>query len=167
MPDTGQRATEIEALIAPLLDDMGYGVVRVTTGDGARTRLQVMAERLDEAPITIDECAEVSRAVSDLLDAEDAMPGPFTLEVSSPGIDRPLVRIEDFDRFARREARVKTVASIGGRRRFRGVLKGVAGECVRLGLDGEEIALPFSAIAEARLVVNEAAIAASLKRSSA
>ena len=167
MPETGQRAAAIEALIAPLLNGMGYGVVRVATVAGAPVRLQVMAERLDEASITVHECAEVSRAVSDLLDAEDAMPGPFTLEVSSPGIDRPLVRIEDFHRFAGREARVKTSTTIGGRKRFRGVLKGVAGECVRLGFDGDEVALPFSSIVEAKLVISEAAIAAILKRSSA
>ncbi len=167
MPETGERAEQIEALIAPLLADMGYGLVRVATGGGERAWLQVMAERSDGAPITVDECAEISRSVSDLLDAEATMTGPFTLEVSSPGIDRPLVRIEDFDRFAGCEARVKTVASIGGRKRFRGVLKGVAGECVRLGLDGEEIDLPYQAIAEARLVVSDATIAASLKRSNA
>ncbi len=165
MPDTGERAEQIEALIAPLLNDMGYGVVRVATGGGGKRRLQVMAERLDEAPITVDECAAISRSVSDLLDVEDQVAGPFTLEVSSPGIERPLVRIEDFERFAGREARVKTVALIGGRKRFRGVLKGVAGECVRLAIEGDEIALPFRAITEARLVVSDAAITASLRRS--
>ena len=167
MPETGRRAEQVEALIAPLLNDMGYGLVRVATGGGAEARLQVMAERLDGAPITVDECAAISRSVSDLLDVEDEMPGPFTLEVSSPGIERPLVRIEDFERFAGREARIKTEDPIGGRKRFLGVLKGIAGECVRIDLKGEEIALPFRAITEARLVVSEASIAASLKRSNA
>ena len=170
MPKKGERAERIEALIAPHLDDMGYGVVRVIMGGeavaGGAAWIQVMAERLDGAPITVDECAEISHTVSALLDVEAAIPGPFTLEVTSPGIDRPLVRLEDYDRFAGREARLRMAASIEGRKRFRGVLKGVAGECVRLGLDGEEVALPFAAIAEATLVVSEAAIAASLKRSS-
>jgi ribosome maturation factor RimP len=161
------REERMETLIAPMLESMGYGVVRIAIGGGGPATLQVMAERLDAQPITVDECADISRAVSGLPEVDAAMAGAFVLEVSSPGIDRPLLRIGDYDRFAGRQASLETVTSIGGRRRFRGVLKGVAGECVRLGLDGEEIALPFSAIAEARLVVNEAAIAASLKRSSA
>ena len=172
MPETGGRAERIEALIAPLLDDMGFAVVRVAideaaAGSDARRWLQVMAERADGVPIGVDECAEISRAVSDALDAETAMVGSFTLEVSSPGIERPLVRIEDYDRFAGREARVRTASLIDGRKRFRGILKGVAGECVRLGLGAQEVALPFSAIADANLVANEAALAASLKRSGA
>ena len=166
MPEPSERTKRIEALIAPILDEMGYGVVRIATGSGPRASLQVMAERLDGKPITVDECAEISRTVSALPEVDSAMAGTFTLEVSSPGIDRPLVRIEDYDRFAGREASLKTVASIGGRRRFRGLLMGVDGDCVRIDLDGGEIELPYSAIAEARLVVSEAAIAASLKRES-
>lgn len=166
MAETNERAKRIEVLIAPILEDMGYGVVRIAAGSGSRAALQVLAERADGKPITVDECAEISRAVSELPEVEAAMAGAFTLEVSSPGIERPLVRIEDYERFAGREASLKTVASIDGRRRFRGVLRGLAGDCVRIGLDGGEIELPYSAIAEARLVVSEAAIAADLKRES-
>src|SRR5690606_25713880 len=104
---------------------MGYDVVRVRfTGDSGRT-LQIMVERQDRRPMTVDDCADVSRQVSALLEVEDPVPGSYVLEVSSPGIDRPLVRLDDFSRFAGFEARLETGQPVAGRRRFRGRIKGI------------------------------------------
>src|SRR5581483_9044968 len=131
---TAQRdmSGEIEAMIAPSLEAMGYRLVRVLVAGGRRPTLQVMAERDDERPMTTDDCAEISRAVSALLDVEDPFPGPYTLEVSSPGLDRPLTRPQDYVRFAGSAARLETRLPINGRRRFKGTLLGLEGESVRL-----------------------------------
>jgi ribosome maturation factor RimP len=121
-----------------------------------RPTLQVMAERLDDTPMTIDDCAEISRSVSALLDVADPIAGAYTLEVSSPGLDRPLVRPEDYDRFAGFEARLELAAPRDGRKRFRGRLIGLDGDDVRLaGEGGGEVRLPFAAIAKAKLVLTD------------
>ena len=140
---------------------MGYEVVRVQLSGGRRPVLQVMAERTDGAPMTVDDCADISRTVSALLDVEDPIAGAYHLEVSSPGIDRPLTRLKDFERFAGHEARIETRALIDGRRRFKGVLRGVAGEVVRMETeDGAVTELPFAGILRAKLVLTDALIAA-------
>lgn len=124
--------TRIEALITPAVQAMGYDVVRVLVSGQQRPVLQVMAERVDGAPMTVDDCADISRALSALLDVEDPITGAYTLEVSSPGIDRPLTRLADFVRFAGFEARVESALPIDGRKRFRGTLMGVQDEQVRI-----------------------------------
>src|SRR3546814_8590835 len=119
-------AARIEDMIAPSLADMGYDLVRVSlTGGAARMTLQIMAECLDGAGMTVDDCAAISRAVSALLDVEDPIRGAYVLEVSSPGIDRPLTRARDYERFAGYEAKVELRRMMDGRRRFRGRLMGV------------------------------------------
>ncbi len=155
---------EIERLIAPALEAMGFSLVRVRLFGGKRRRLQVMAERSDGTGMTVDHCAEVSRGISAILDVADPLPGSYVLEVSSPGIDRPLVRIGDFERFSGFEARVEVTRPIEGRRRFRGTLLGVARGTVRIALDGGVVDLPFEDIVAAKLVMSEALIEASLKR---
>ncbi len=150
----------IEALIAPALDAMGYGIVRVVFTGGRRPTLQVMAERRDEAAMTVDDCASVSHAISAILDVADPIDGSYDLEVSSPGIDRPLVRPEDYERFAGFEAKLELSAPHEGRRRFRGRLRGREGDAVKLDLGLSEVLLPLSAIAKARLVLTEELIAA-------
>jgi ribosome maturation factor RimP len=124
-------------------------------------RVQVMAERLDGRPISIDDCANISRALSALLDVEDPIEGSYTLEVSSPGLDRPLLKLKDYERYAGHEARVETSAAIEGRRKFKGRLLGADGDRVRLEVDGRQIALDFASIARAKLVVGSGALAAS------
>src|SRR6516164_11075977 len=109
-------------MIEPSLSAMGYRLVQVVMTDGRRTTLQVMAERLDDLPITHGDCAEISHSVSALLDVADPIAGAYTLEISSPGINRPLVRAEDFDRFRGFEAKIELVKPLDGRRRFRGRL---------------------------------------------
>ena len=152
------RTQLITRLIGPSLDAMGYEVVRVLMMGNHHVKLQVMVERSDRAAMTVDHCSEVSRAVSALLDVEDPIRGPYTLEVSSPGIDRPLTRLGDFDRFQGHVARVETVLPVEGRRRFTGRLLGIDGDRIRLSLDSdgtEEVELPFSAVQKAKLVLTD------------
>src|SRR5437016_356155 len=135
---------------------MGSSLVRVMKAGGQhRPTVQVMAERRDEAAMTVEDCAEISRSVSALLDVADPIAGAYTLEISSPGIDRPLVRPEDYDRFAGFEAKIELGEPLSGRKRFRGRLLGRAGDAVRLiGEDGE-VSLPFALITRAKLVLTD------------
>ncbi len=162
MADTAQR---IERLIEPALTAMGYELVRVMLRGGHSPTLQIMAERHDGVAMTVDDCADISRAISALLDVEDPIAGAYTLEVSSPGIDRPLVKPADYERFAGFEARLETVLPVAGRKRFRGRLMGLAGEDVRLretaaGAEDNETRVPLAAIARAKLVLTDDLIAA-------
>ncbi len=154
--DTGK----IEAIITPSLEAMGYRVVRIAVTGGRRATLQIMAERADDAAMTVDDCADISRTVSALLDVADPIDSAYFLEVSSPGIDRPLVKREDFTRFAGHEARVELNTPVDGRKRFRGRLEGIDGDRVRLVVDGAPVALPFPAITRAKLVLTDELIAA-------
>ena len=150
----------IERLLAPSLEAMGYEIVRVQLSGGRVPTLQVMAERTDGAPITLDDCTAISRTASALLDVEDPLQGSYTLEVSSPGIDRPLVRAKDFERFAGFEVRAETAVSFDGRRRFRGRLLGIAEGMVRIALPEGSVSLPLDAILKARLVLTDELLAA-------
>jgi ribosome maturation factor RimP len=147
--------TAIERVIEPSLAAMGYRIVRVVVTSGRRPTLQVMAERVDDAAMTVDDCALISHSVSALLDVADPIAGAYTLEISSPGIDRPLVRAEDYDRFAGFEARIELGEPIAGRRRFRGRLLGTADGDIRLATEAGETRLPLAAVARAKLVLTE------------
>ena len=150
---------EIARIIEPSLDAMGYRLVRVAATAQRGTTLQIMAERRDDAPMTVDDCAEISRSVSALLDVADPIASAYTLEVSSPGIDRPLVRPEDYDRFAGYEARIDLSAPFDGRKRFRGRLLGRADDAVRLVAETGEVRLPLAGIAKAKLVLTDELLA--------
>ena len=154
----------IDSIVAPALEAMGYELVRLHFSGGSRPVLQVMAERADRAAMTVDDCAEISRTVSALLDVEDPVEGEYTLEVSSPGIDRPLTRLTDFERFAGFEARIETRVPVEGRRRFRGWLRGVEEGTVMLAPDkaaADTVRVPYDAIQKAKLVLTDELIAAS------
>ena len=155
------KAAEVERLIAPAIEAMGYDIVRVLLSGGDRLRLQVMAERRSDGGMNVDDCAEVSRAVAAILDVEDPIDSAYTLEVSSPGIDRPLTRLSDFDRFAGFEVRVETVLPVDGRKRFRGRLLGTQGTDVMLVCEEAEMAVPFDSLHKAKLVLTDELIAAS------
>ena len=155
---------EIAQMIEPSLVAMGYRLVRVIVTSGRRATLQVMAERIDDAPMTVDDCALISRSVSALLDVADPIAGAYLLEISSPGIDRPLVRREDYDRFSGFEARIELTEPFAGRKRFRGRLLGTADGEVRLATDAGEARLPLASVARARLVLTDDLIAASRPR---
>lgn len=156
MNETGR----IEKIIAPSIEAMGYEIVRVQLSGGQRPILQVMADRTDGAPMTVEDCADISRAVSALLDVEDPIAGAYSLEISSPGIDRPLTRLRDFQRFVGFEARIETRVAIDGRKRFRGVLKAVEGAVVSVETEHGSASVPFDNIQRAKLVLTDALIAA-------
>lgn len=152
-------AARVAGLIAPTLEALGYDLVRVQFIPGGRATVQIMAERLDGKPMQIEDCTEISRAVSALLDVEDPVPGRYDLEVSSPGIDRPLTRARDFERFAGFEVKLETGRPVAGRKRFRGRLLGISEGTVRLKEGEAEHAVPLSDIAKAKLVLNDELLA--------
>ena len=145
----------IEALISPSLNEMGYDVVRVRLSGAVRPTLQVMAERSDGLAMSVDDCTIISRALSAVLDVEDPIKGHYNLEVSSPGIDRPLIRRKDFERFAGFEARIEMNRLIDGRKRFRGRLLGLVDDFVRVALEDGEVSLPLAEIDRAKLVMTD------------
>ena len=154
------QATEVERLIAPAIAAMGYDIVRVLLSGKRRPRLQIMAERHDGAGMVVRDCVALSRAIEAILDVEDPIAEGYELEVSSPGIDRPLTRSADFERFAGFEAKIETTVPLEGRRRWVGRLLGLEGETVRIETKEGEVALPCSAIAKAKLVLTDDLIAA-------
>ena len=154
------RTRQITELIQPTLNEMGFELVRVLVAGGQRPTLQIMVERRDEAPMTVEHCAGASHAISALLDVADSIAGAYRLEVTSPGIDRPLVRRADYESFAGLEARLETELPIDGRRRFRGRLIGLADDRVRLALPEGERSIPFDAIKKAKLVLTDELLAA-------
>jgi ribosome maturation factor RimP len=164
------RAARVAAIAAPVLAGLGYRLVRVRISGSAGCTVQIMAERPDGA-MAIEDCEAASRALSPVFDATDPIEGPYRLEISSPGIDRPLVRRSDFERYAGHIAHIEMQAPVDGRRRFRGELLGTQGETVRLrfgepGADeSAEKLLPIDDMMEARLVLTDALITESLRRS--
>jgi ribosome maturation factor RimP len=157
----------ITTMIAPSLEAMGYRLVRVAFTGGRRPTLQIMAERRDEAAMSVDDCADISRTVSALLDVADPIPVAYALEVSSPGIDRPLIERDDFVRYAGFEAKIEMANLIDGRKRFRGRLLGVAEDAVRVALADREVALPLADIVRAKLVLTDELLAAARKQQEA
>jgi ribosome maturation factor RimP len=158
---------EIADLSEPVLEELGFRLVRVKVSGRDGGTVQIMAERPD-GQMTIDDCASISRKLSPLLDAFDPMPGGYRLEVSTPGIDRPLVRPSDFVSFTGHVAKIELMELVDGRKRFRGRIEGVAnGEALlQLEVPGEEapqtIGIPFSLISEAKLVADKDSFRADL-----
>lgn len=160
-----ERLIQLEERIAPTLEAMGYEVVRVglTTAGGRRT-LQVMADRADGSLIAVDDCEAISTTLSAIFDVEEPVTGPYDLEVSSAGIDRPLTRPKDFRDYAGFEAKVETKMPLNGRRRFKGVVKGLneSGAAV-LTVDGADVSFDVEAILSAKLVLTDDLIKATMK----
>ncbi len=156
----------LAGIITPVIEDMGFELVRVRLMGGQTKTLQIMAERPDGG-IEVDECADISGAVSATLDVEDPISDTYTLEVSSPGIDRPLTRLKDFESFEGFEAKLETAELIDGRKRFRGVLAGIEGDEVLINIeqDGETmtVGLQFDWLADAKLVLTDDLIKTMLK----
>jgi ribosome maturation factor RimP len=148
------------------VDAAGYRLVRLRVMGGHTKTIQIMAERPD-GQMDVEDCATLSRSLSEVLDAADPIADDYVLEVSSPGIDRPLTRAEDYERFAGYEARVELTSPIDGRRRFKGILAGLEGGSVVMDVSGNKGAarmrLPLSAIADAKLVLTDHLIQESLK----
>ncbi len=148
-------------LVGPTIEGLGFELVRLRLMGGKRAVLQIMAERPDGG-IEVDDCARISRAVSAVLDVEDPISGEYVLEVSSPGIDRPLTRLKDFERWSGYEARLETEEAIDGRKRFKGELAGVQDGEVLIEIPEGIIGLSFDLLADAKLVLTDALLAESL-----
>jgi ribosome maturation factor RimP len=153
---------QLEPIIEPAVEAAGFRLVRLRLMGGRVKTLQIMAERPD-GTMNVEDCATLSRALLDFFEKEDPIEGDFELEVSSPGIDRPLTRIADFARWAGHEARLDLHAPIEGRKRFRGTLLGLEGQDVTIQSQGQRLAIPFQQIAEAKLILTDALIAEDLK----
>lgn len=152
--------SKITQAVEPSLSSLGYAIVQVKFADGARRKtLTIMAERADGTPMGFDDCTEISRTVGALLEVEDPITTAYDLEVCSPGLDRPLTRIEDYTRFAGQDAKVETMIPIDGRKRFRGVIKAVKGEAVTLVMpEGNEVEIVVNLIRTAKLVAADVAV---------
>ena len=152
---------KVAALIAPSLEGMAYELVRVLILGRDRPTVQVMADRADGSQISVKDCERITHAVSAILDVDDPLPGHWTLEVSSAGIDRPLTRVKDWVRFAGHQARAEMAMPVDGRRRFTGIVLGADDTHARLRLDdGEEVSLPLADLRRAKLLLTDALIAA-------
>ena len=152
---------KLSAIIGPRLDSMGFELVRVTVLGRERPTVQIMADRRDGAPISVADCERISHDVSAAVDVDDPIPGGWTLEVSSAGIDRPLTRVKDWNRFAGHLARVETFVPQNGRKRFAGVVLGADETAARIRLDdGLEVVIRHPDIRRAKLVLTDALIAA-------
>ena len=152
----------IAEIVTPVVEDMGYEVVRVRLMSGKDTILQIMVQKPD-GTIEVDQCAEVSTALSATLDVEDPILDEYNLEVSSPGIDRPLTRLKDFDQWQGFEAKIETEQLIDGRRRFKGELAGTEGEEVLVTIPEGTIGLRFEWLSDAKLVLTDELIRDVLK----
>ena len=150
-------------LINPIIIDMGFELVRLRLMSGKEVTLQIMVARPDGF-INVDECADVSTAISALLDVEDPIIDSYSLEVSSPGIDRPLTRIKDFEEFEGYDARLETLELIDGRKRFKGTLAGTNGSEIMINLDEGTIGLEFEWLAEAKLILTDELIKEMLRQ---
>ena len=167
MPDMIAKAPfdqRLAELLRPTIEGMGYELVRLRVMSGKKITLQVMAERPD-GTMEVDDCADLSRQISAVMDVEDPISGEYTLEVSSPGIDRPLTRLTDFDRWEGYEAKLETAEMIDGRKRFKGILAGTDGGDVLLDIDEGTIGLEFDWLADAKLMLTDDLITESLRRS--
>lgn len=146
----------IEALIAPAVEAMGYEIVRVRVSESGQDKLvQILADRLDGDAITIDQCTDITHAVSAILDVEDPITSAYRLEVGSAGMDRPLTKAKDYDRFAGRQVKIETVLPLDGRRRFKGELRGIADQDITLETEEGTVVIPLGQVQEAKLIITD------------
>ena len=159
--DIAQKITKI---IEPTLTDRGFELVRVLfQGADTNNTLQIMVERADHTDMKADDCESLSRALSAVLDVEDVIASRYVLEVTSPGIDRPLVKLSDYERFAGREAKIETMVPVDGRKRFKGKLLGIDGNVVQIDFEGQKQNIDFSIISKAKLVLTDELVSQLLK----
>ncbi|WP_425093788.1 ribosome maturation factor RimP [Tropicimonas sp. S265A] len=144
----------LAGIVQPVIEDLGYELVRLRLMSGKTRLLQIMADKPDGG-IEVDDCAAISTAVSAILDVEDPIEDEYTLEVSSPGIDRPLTRLKDFAAWVGYEAKIETTELIDGRRRFKGALAGIEGDEVLIEIEEGTIGLKFEWLSDAKLVLTD------------
>ncbi|HWA88401.1 MAG TPA: ribosome maturation factor RimP [Rhizomicrobium sp.] len=154
--------SHLEPILEPAIEAAGYRLVRLRLMGGKTKTLQIMAERPD-GTMNVEDCARLSRALLDFIEREEPLEGDYELEVSSPGIDRPLTRLTDFARWAGHEAKLELVAPVDGRKRFRGTLLGLDGTDVVIEAQGQRVSFPFKGVAEAKLVLTDKLIQEDLK----
>ena len=147
--------TKVADLLNPTLEAMGYSLVRVRLTGSQNKIMQVMAERVDEVNMTVEDCASISREVSNILDVANPVEESYSLDISSPGIDRPLVCRSDYDRFSGFNAKIEMVNTISGRKRFKGKLLGMKNNLVRICLEEGTFELPYKDIGQAKLTLSE------------
>lgn len=149
----------LQAMLEPITTQLGYELVRIITIGQKNPTLQIMIDRLDGKNINVDDCVKVSRAVSEFMDEKDPIKDQYSLEVSSPGLDRPLTKIEHFKRFAGLEAKLETFNEVDKRKRFKGLLKNVNGNQISIDMDGTEYTIDFDNISKAKLVITDELLA--------
>ena len=163
-------AARVAGLAEPVIEALGYRLVRVKVSSADGCTVQIMAERPDGSMV-VEDCETVSRALSPVFDAADPIDKAYRLEISSPGIDRPLVRKSDFDRYAGHLVKIETEIPIDGRKRFRGTLLGTEGEAARIRGeetdDASELLLPIDEMSEAKLVLTDELVTQALRREKA
>ncbi len=160
-----ELSEHIQNLIEPAIGEMGFNIVRVRISGKKKLSMQVMVEHQDGQGMMVDDCVAVSRAISALLDVEDPIDAPYTLEVSSPGIDRPLTRRQDFTDWSGHEARIVLTEAIDGQKQFKGELEGIDGDdliAIRHPRTQDIAQVPFALIADAKLVLTDKLIAATV-----
>lgn len=152
----------ILAIAEPIAADMGLRIVRIRVMGGKRSTVQVMAERISDGQMGVANCANLSRELSSAMEIEDPIHDAYVLEVSSPGLERPLTSIEDFETYSGYSARLELDRFVEGRKRFRGKLAGYTGDNIEIDLDGEEdrAEIPFAWISDAKLLITDELIAA-------
>jgi ribosome maturation factor RimP len=155
-------ASYLEPIFEPVIEKAGFKLVRLRVMGGVNKTLQVMAERPDGG-MDVEDCALLSHALLDFIEAQDPIEGDYEIEVSSPGIDRPLTRLVDFARWSGHEVKIELNAPVEGRKRFRGNLLGLDGQDVQIRADGVDCKFPFRTIANAKLVLTDKLIREDLK----
>ena len=154
---------KLAELINPILEDLGFEMVRIRLSSGDPSTLQIMADRLN-GQIGVDDLANINTSIGTILDVEDPITENYTLEISSPGIDRPLTRQKDFDSYQGFEAKLETTELIDGRRRFKGILAGISDDEVLINLEEGTVGLKFNWLSDARLVLSDDLIKQMLRK---
>jgi ribosome maturation factor RimP len=156
---------KIQATIEPSLDAMGYTVVLIKMGEGAKRKtLTIMAERKDDVTMGFDDCTQISRMVGALLEVDDPISGAYNLEVCSPGIDRPLTKPADFERYKGYEAKIETMLPVNSRRRFKGELKGIKDEVITIHMPEGDAEITYGNIRAAKLVMTDELVGSHMKQ---
>ncbi|MBQ7285643.1 MAG: ribosome maturation factor RimP [Alphaproteobacteria bacterium] len=146
----------VQDLVEPIIEDLGFEVVRIMTIGAKNPTLQIMIERKDRKDLIVDDCATVSRAISAVLDEKDPIEGEYSLEVSSPGLDRPLTKLEHFERFSGYEAKIETKKEVENRKRFKGKIISVdENQQIVFDMDGAEYRIPYETIGKAKLILTD------------
>lgn len=155
-----QAKHHLQDMLEPTINELGFDVVRILTIGQKNPTLQIMIERKDRTDIIVEDCAKVSRAVSEILDEKDPIKDQYSLEVSSPGLDRPLITLEHFQRFSGYEAKIETAVEVESRKRFKGRIVNVDDKNnIHFEMDGQEYVIPYDAVSKAKILITDELLA--------